>query len=330
MNPLRRLIPPFLVLLIIITVGISGYMFIEGWEFLDALYMIVITLFTVGFNEVHDLSRFGEMLTMLIIICGVGTAIYTVGQFGEMMIEGQIFGYRRKKRMEKKIKDMKGHYIICGFGRVGHQVADELKNDQIQYVVVDKKPHTSDELEPCGIPYIIGDATTNGVLKDAGLEKAKGLISCADSDMENVFVTLSARAANPDIYIVARASGKDAEEKLKMAGANRVISPYFISGRRMAGLAVKPVTSDFLDTVMHGEHLAFSLREINVPEKSAMVNKSLAKAEIRQKSGATVLAIRKADGGFNLQPLANSTVEAGDILIVIGTHEQLDLLDKMV
>ncbi len=330
MNPLRRLIPPFLVLLIIITIGISGYMFIEGWDFLDALYMIVITLFTVGFNEVHDLSRFGEMLTMFIIVCGVGTAIYTVGQFGEMMIEGQIFGYRRKKRMEKKIKDMKGHYIICGFGRVGHQVGDELKNDQIQYVVVDKKPGTSDELEPTGIPYIVGDATTNGVLKDAGLEKAKGLIACADSDMENVFVTLSARAANPDIYIVARASGKDAEEKLKMAGANRVISPYFISGRRMAGLAVKPVTSDFLDTVMHGEHLAFSLREISVPKKSLMVDKSLAEAEIRQKSGATVLAIRKADGGFNLQPLANSTVEANDILIVIGTHEQLDLLDKMV
>jgi len=330
MNPLRRLIPPFLVLLIIIVVGISGYMFIEGWEFLDALYMIVITLFTVGFNEVHDLSRFGEMLTMFIIVCGVGTAIYTVGQFGEIMIEGQIFGYRRKKRMEKKIKDMKGHYIICGFGRVGHQVADELKNDQIQYVVVDKKPQTSDELEPGGIPYVLGDGTTNGVLKEAGLEKAKGLIACADSDMENVFVTLSARAANPEIYIVARASGKDAEEKLKMAGANRVISPYFISGRRMAGLAIKPVTSDFLDTVMHGEHLAFSLREINIPVKSPMVKKSLAEAEIRQKSGATVLAIRKADGGFNLQPLANSIVEAGDILIVIGTHEQLDLLGKMI
>jgi len=329
MNPFKRLIPPFVILAIIITVGILGYTLVEGWSLLDAVYMLVITLFTVGFNEVHDLSRFGEMLTMFIIVCGVGTAIYTVGQFGEMIVEGQIFGYRRKKRMEKKIKDMKGHYIICGFGRVGHQVADELAANNIPYVVVDRKPETSAEMEPKDIPYVIGDATTNGVLKDAGLDKAKGLVACADSDMENVFVTLSARAANPDIYIVARASGKDAEEKLKMAGANRVISPYFISGRRMAALAVRPVTSDFLDTVMHGEHLAFSLREITVPERSPLLNKSLADAQIRQKSGATVLAIRKADGGFNLQPLAASIIEINDILIVIGTHEQLELLEKM-
>lgn len=330
MNPFRRLITPFIILLVIVTAGLAGYTSLEGWSLLEAAYMLVITLFTVGFKEVHELSSAGRILTMLIIVSGVGTAIYAVGQFGEMVIEGQIFGYRRKKRMEKKLKDMKNHYIICGFGRVGHQIANEFAGSNIPYVVIDIKPETANELDPKGIPYIIGDTTTNGKLEDAGIKKAKGLVACADSDMENVFVTLSGRAANPQIYIVARASGKDAEAKLKLAGANRVISPYFISGRRMAALATRPVASDFLDTVMHGEHLEFSLREITVPDKSALINKSLEESQIRQKSGATVLAIRKVDGAFNLQPLAVSKIEKGDILIVIGTIEQLELLGGMV
>jgi voltage-gated potassium channel len=330
MNPFRRLIPPFIILLIIVTIGIAGYTLMEGWSVLDSFYMLVITLFTVGFGEVHALSAGGKILTMLLIVSGVGTAIYTVGQLGEMIIEGQIFGYRRRKRMERKIKDMKDHYIICGYGRVGHQVAEEFESAKVSYVVIDIKPETAEELEPKGVPYIIGATSTDGKLEDAGVRKARGLIACADSDMENVFVTLSGRAANRDLYIVARASSKDAEQKLKLAGANRIISPYFISGRRMAALAIRPVAADFLDTVMHGEHLEFSLREIVIPERSRLMDKSLAEAEIRQKSGATVLAIRKADGAFNLQPLALSRIEKGDILVVIGTQEQLELLEKMV
>jgi len=330
MNPLKRLVTPALLLLGIATVGIIGYTTIEGWTVLEAAYMLVITLFTVGFKEVHELSSAGRILTMVIIVSGVGTAIYAVGQFGEMIVEGQIFGYRRRMRMEKKIKEMKNHYIICGFGRVGHQIAHEFEATDIPYVVIDIKPETADELEPKGTPYIIGDTTTNGKLEEAGVKKAKGLIACADSDMENVFVTLSGRAANNGLYIVARASGKDAEQKLKLAGANRVISPYFISGRRMAALAVRPVAADFLDTVMHGEHLDFSLREIPIPDKSPLMSKNLEEAKIRQKSGATVLAIRRADGAFNLQPLAVSKIEKGDILVVIGTVEQLELLEKMV
>ncbi|MBU0672201.1 MAG: NAD-binding protein [Candidatus Margulisbacteria bacterium] len=330
MNPFKRLIPPIVTLLIIVTVGIAGYTLIEGWSLLEAAYMLVITLFTVGFNEARELSAFGKILTMMLIISGVGTAIYTVGQLGEMVIEGQLFGYRRRKRMEKKIKDMKDHYIICGFGRVGHQIAAEFAAAKIPYVVIDIKPETAEELEPKGTPYIIGDTSTDGKLEEAGVKKAKGLVACADSDMENVFVTLSGRAASQDLYIVARASGKDAEQKLKLAGANRVISPYFISGRRMAALAIRPVAADFLDTVMHGEHLEFSLREISIPDKSPLMNKSLEDAHIRQKSGATVLAIRKSDGAFNLQPLAASKIENNDVLVVIGTLEQLDLLEKMV
>jgi len=330
MNPLRRLIVPGILLLTIITVGLVGYILIEGWSLLDALYMLVITLSTVGFKESHELSDAGRVLTMLLIISGVGTAVYAVGAFGEIIVEGQLIGYRRRRRMQKKIRDMKDHYIICGFGRVGHQVAAELKAENIPYLIIDPKEETAIELEPQGVPYLVGNASANGMLQKAGAEKARGLIACADSDEENVFVTLSARALNKDLYIVARASGRDTEEKLKIAGANRTISPYFISGRRMAALATRPVASDFLDMVMHGEHLEFNLREFPVKEKSHLIGKSLEDAQIRQKSGATVLAIRKADEAFNLQPIAVSKVEKGDILIVIGTQEQLELLEKMI
>jgi voltage-gated potassium channel len=330
MNPFRRLIIPGVLLIVIATVGLVGYTQIEGWSLLEALYMLVVTLSTVGFKEARELSDAGRILTMILIISGVGTAVYAVGTFGEMIVEGQIFGYRRKKRMERKIRDMKNHYIICGFGRVGHQVAKELSAEGIPYLIIDPKEETAEELEPLGIPYIVGNASANGMLSKARVEKAQGLIACADSDEENVFVTLSARALNRNLYIVARASGRDTEEKLKIAGANRTISPYFISGRRMAALATRPVASDFLDMVMHGEHLEFNLREFPVKDKSHLINKSLADAKIRQRSGATVLAIRKADGAFNLQPIAGSKVEKGDILIVIGTQEQLEILEKMI
>jgi voltage-gated potassium channel len=329
-NPLRQLILPLSLLFVIVSIGIAGYVYIEGWTFLEASYMLVITLFTVGFREVHPLSTFGHLLTMAIIIFGVGTALYTFSQIGEMVVEGHLLGYRRKKRMKKQIREMKDHYIICGYGRVGHQVAQEFEAARIDYVVIDNKPEVAEELELKGVPYIIGDLTTNDKLEEAGIKQAKGLVACADSDMGNVFVTLSARAANPNLFIIARGSTKDSEEKLRLAGANRVISPYFISGRRIAAMALRPVASDFLDMVMHGDHLEFSLRDINVGEHSSLANKTLAEGAIREKTGATVLAIRKNKSQFNIQPGGDSKIEPGDILIVIGTNEQLDKLEKII
>lgn len=303
---------------------------IEGWSFLDAVYMVIITLFTVGFQEMHELSSEARLFTIFIIVSGVGTAVYTAGQVVEIIVEGEILGYRRKRKMERKIREIKDHYIICGFGRTGHQVAKEFDTAKVPYVVVDRKPETAEELEPKGVPYVVGDVISDENLEEAGIRSAKGLVATADSDVANVYITLSARALNPDLYIVARASEIHTEEKLKMAGADRVISPYFISGKRMAAWATKPVTSDFLDMVMHGESLEFSLREITVSGSSSLIDKTLHEAEIRQKSGATVLAIRKEGGSFNLQPQSGSRIEKGDIFVVIGTQEQLDLLEEMV
>jgi len=317
-------------LAIIVVVGILGYTFIEKWSVLDSVYMIVITLFTVGFEEVHPLSSAGKIFTIFIVVGGVGSAIYAAGQVVEIIVEGEMTGYRKRRNMDKKIKEMKNHHIICGFGRVGRQVAQVFETWHVPFVVIDPKKESFDELEAKGVPVLIGDATEDNVLMAAGINRAKGLIACSDSDVANVYVTLSARQLNPSLNIVARASLKDTEKKLTMAGANKVISPYFISGVRMAAMATRPVAIDFLDLVTHSGLVDFSLFQTTVPTGSPLNGKSLAEADIRKISGALVLAIRKSDGSFDLHPTEVSKIYANDVLVVLGTQEQFDLLQKMV
>jgi len=329
MNPLRRIIPPLIVLISIITLATMGYTLIERWRLLDALYMVTITLATVGFREIHELSDAGRIITMLLIIFGVGTMAYTVGQVIEMMMEGQIVGYRRVRNMEKRISELKGHYIICGFGRVGHQVAQEFDAERIPYIVVDSKPGTAAELGDKNVPYIVGDMASDETLESAGIKHAKGLIACADSDTSNVYVTLSARVISPNLYIIARASTLDTEAKMKRAGANRVISPYFIAGNRMAAMALRPVAVDFLDTVMHSENVELELEEYKIDGSSKLVGKPLHELQLKQKTGATILAVKHNSGKFNLQPGANTVFSIGDVMVALGTEEQLEKLRKL-
>ena len=330
MHPLKKLVPAGIILLVVVFVGVSGYMLLEKWSFLDAIYMVVTTILTIGFQEVHKLSNAGRVLTIAISMSGVGTALYAATQVMEIIVEGEILGYRKRKKMDKRIMEMRDHFIICGFGRVGHQVAADFNVAKIPYVVIDSKPETVGELEPRGIPHLVADATSDEVLVEAGIHRAKGLVACSDSDVANVYVTLSARELNPELLIVARAAQRATEKKLKTAGANRVISPYLISGRRMAALAAKPVTSDFLDLVTHGGELEFRLHEVPIPANSPLIRKTLAEAEIRDRSGALVLAIHKAGGSFELQPRASSIMDQGDTLVVIGTQDQIESLEKMV
>jgi voltage-gated potassium channel len=305
-------------------------MLIEHWGLLDASYMVITTLFTIGFREVHPLSDGARIFTMFIAVGGVGTALYAAGQAIEVIVEGELRGYRKRRLMHRQVMQMKDHYLICGYGRVGHQVATEFSAADIHYVIIDTKPETAAQLEPNGVPHILGDATSDEILEEAGIRRAKGLVACSDSDVVNVYVTLSARALNPHLYIVARAGQQETEKKLKMAGANRVISPYYISGRRMASLVTQPVTSDFLDMVAHGGELEFRLYEIRVPARSRVAGRTLADAEIRTRSGALVLAIRKENGAFDMQPNAASMVGKGDTLVVIGTPEQIEALETML
>ena len=330
MNPFRRLLPLGIILLGVIVIGIGGYVWLEHWTILEATYMVVITLFTIGFEEVHPLSNAGRELTMFIAVAGVGTAIYAAGRAAEIIVEGEMFGYRKRAKMNKRIREMKNHYIITGFGRVGHQVAADFDAGKQPYVVIDSKPDTIRELEPKGVPHFVGDATLDETLEEAGIRRAKGLVACSDSDVANVYVTLSARALNPSLYIVARAAQAETEKKLRMAGANRVISPYLISGRRMAAMAVRPVTSDFLDMVTHGGDLEFRLHEIPIPAHSPLDSQTLSDAQIRTRTGAVVLAIHGRGGTFELQPHATSVLKGGDTLVVIGTQDQIESLEKML
>jgi voltage-gated potassium channel len=330
MNPFRRLVPALLALLVILVIGVTGFVLFERRPMLEAVYLVVVTLLTIGFDQVHPVSGSGRVLTIFIAVCGVGTALYAAGQVVEIIIEGEILGYRTKRKMEQRIADMRNHYIICGFGRVGHQVAADFASAGTPYVVIDSKVQTTAELSPRGTPHIVGDATSDEILEEAGISRARGLVACSDSDVANVYVTLSARALNPTLYIVARASQPETEKKLRMAGANRVISPYVMSGRRMAAMVTRPVVSDFLDTVTHGGELEFRLHEMTIPAGSPLAGRTLADAEIRLKSGALVLAIHRADGGFSLQPNAASVLGAGDVLVLVGTQEQIDALERLL
>jgi voltage-gated potassium channel len=328
-HPFRRLIPAITFLAVIFVFGILGYTFIEKWTLLESVYMVVITLSTVGFRELHPLSPVGEIFTMFIIVGGVGSALYAAVRVVEIIVEGEMTGYRKRRNMDKKIRELKDHYIICGFGRVGHQVASVFETSKVPFVVIDPKKESREELEPKGVPVMLGDATDDAVLLAAGIHCAKGLIACSDSDVANVYVTLSARQLNPVLNIVARASLKDTEKKLTMAGANRVISPYFLSGVRMAAMATRPVACDFLDLVTHGGLVDFRLFQITVPSGSPLNRKTLGESNIRNASGALVLAIRKSDGTFDLHPRKTSRIDTDDVLVVLGTQEQFDLLQKM-
>ena len=231
--------------------------------------------------------------------------------------------------MQKQISELKGHYIICGYGRVGHQVAKEFDAEHIHYIVVDSKPETASELGDRNIPCIIGDMAADEILESASIMKAKGLIACADSDTANVYVTLSAREMNPNLYIVARASTIVTEAKMMRAGANRVISPYFIAGNRMASMALRPVAVDFLDMVMRSENVELELEEYKIDGGSKLTGKTLSELQIKQKTGATILAIKQGSGKFNLQPGAATVIGHGDVMVALGTSQQLESLRKM-
>lgn len=329
-NPLIRLIIPGLLILAIIIAGTIGYVKLEGWGIFESLYMVVITLSTVGFGEIHQLNTAGRLVTMSIIVFGIGTVGYTVGQIVEIIVEDQVGGYRRRRKMEKKIANFKNHYIICGFGRVGHQIAREFAGAKINYVVIDNKPETTAELAGSSIPFFVGNMTTDKILLDAGIKNAKGLVAAADSDTDNVFVTLSARVLNPRLFIIARTGTVEAEEKLKKAGADRVISPYFIAGKQMAAMATKPTAIDFFDSIIHNGHLQVAMSEFKVGNNCQLVNKSLKDSQIRQKSGAYIVTIKKANGQLEMQPTANSKIEPGDILVAIGTADQLSGLEDVI
>jgi voltage-gated potassium channel len=327
----RRIERALLALGAITVIGVVGYMVFEGWSFTDSLYMTVITLTTVGYREVRPLDTTGQLWTMVLLITGVGTLFYAAVSSVELVVEGAIRGYFGRRRMQAAIGKLDGHYILCGYGRVGRQVAREFAREGVPFVVVDQEPRTIEECLVEGYLALLGEASDDTVLEEAGIRRARGLVAAVDSDADNVFVVLSARKLNPNLNIVARASSDESAAKLETAGADRTLSPYAVGGRRLASLATQPLVVDFLDIVTRGEKgLEFRLEEFGVPEDSFIAGQTIGELRIGERTGAMILATRNSEGTFDTSPSASDRIRAGDTLIVLGTREQISRLEHIM
>jgi voltage-gated potassium channel len=319
---LRRIRLALVLVLGVIIAGTIGYL-VLGFSLLDALFQTVTTITTVGFREVHPLDTAGMIFTIVLILAGTGTALYAFGLILEMLVEGHLRHHIERRRMERNIARMNGHTIVCGWGRVGRAVSIYLAGQDTEVVVVD---HDPDRVTGIDFPTIVGDVTDDDVLRRAGLMRAKALVAAINTDAENVYVTLSARALRPDLVIVARARTEDSEPKLLRAGATRVVNPQRIGGQRIAAAAAQPNVVEFLDVVMHDGSLEFRLEEVSIRSGSRLAGRTLRDASLGETTGALVLALRGSDGAFIANPPMQTPIEAGQVLIAIGTEQQLSSL----
>lgn len=312
----RRIRWPALGLALALVYGVAGYMLLEGWRFLDALYMTVITLTTVGFREVRTLDDGGIVFTLTVITIGVGLVLTTVTVVAQWVLEGQWGERTRRHRMQRRIDDLTGHFIVCAYGRVGRAVARELEDEGASFVVVDPDERLVERMRDDGVPHLIDDPTHEAVLRTAGVDRARGLVCAVDSDATNVYIALVARALNPDLFIVARASEPGSDQRLLRAGANRVVSPFVSSGRHMALVAMRPSAEDVVALGTSG-HASMALEEVRVEPGSALDGVS-----IGQGLGSTpVLAIRHMGGQITPNPGAELHLRQGDLVLLLGESE---------
>jgi len=314
-------------IVLVVAVGTLGYVIIEGWGFYDSLYMTIITLSTVGFGEVHILTSEGKIFTIILILFGVGTAAYGFGVLGQFVVEGELRKILGKRKMEKQIKKLKNHYIICGYGRVGGQVCREFKSRGASLIVVENDINHLEALAKTDLIFVQGDATDDETLKTAGIKRAKGLVSTIASEADNVYVTLSARHLNPDLVITCRADSKEAERNIRRAGADRVVSPHIIGGMRMALATLRPNVVDFLQVAGFEEGIGISIEELLIKENSPLAGHTLRELDLRAKYGLTVMGIRKPEGKMVRNPSAETLLEPGDIIILLGESNQLERLE---
>ena len=301
--------------------GTAGYAIVEHFGFLDALFMTVITVTTVGYEEVHPLDAAGQVFTITLIVLGVVTFLYTFGVIVEQLSSGRWQSYRRYRRMDAELGALRDHIIVCGYGRTGAQVVRDLEQARHQYVVIEFNPAPLEAVQRDERLCVVGDAANDEVLHRAGIDRARALVSAVDSDERNVYIVLTARSLQPDLYIVARSSYPDSIPKLHRAGANRVVSPYITSGRRMAALALQPAVVDVVDMVLGGEGSAMAIEELVVPGAGVATTA----AELRR-SGAVLLAVRSTDGGLSVGPDDDSRLSGGDLIVAMGTPPQLEAL----
>jgi voltage-gated potassium channel len=321
----RRLTGALIALLVVLIVGTIGYI-VLGFGALDAAYQTVTTVSTVGFREVEPLSDAGKAFTIVLIVAGVGTALYTLSALVETLVEGRLMELLGRRRMDKSIAALHDHVIICGWGRVGRAIAQEVAEAGRELVVVELDPNRLPE----SFHHVVGDATDDEVLRSAGIERAASLVAAVVSDAANSFITLSGRALKPDLFIVGRVRSDDSGDKLLRAGADRVVNPQVIGGARMAAFVLHPHVAAFLDVAMHERNIEFRLEEVAIAPGSPLLGRTLEESRLREHTGALVLALRDPDGSFHTNPPADTPLTAEQVIIAIGTQEQLEALTRFV
>lgn len=326
----RNVLLPLVLLAAVLLLGSIGYSLIEGWSLPDSLYMTVITIATVGFKEVRDLSEAGKFYTIGVILIGVGVVGFSLSNFTAFLVSGQVREMMRAGKMQKQIAKLKNHFIVCGAGKMGYEAVHELVAEGKDVVVVDSDPGKVQKLEEEGIAALSGDATDDDVLRRAGVERARGLLTTLPSDADNVFVSLSARGLNPSLLIIARGAEELSEGKLLRAGANRVILPYQIGGRRMAAILVRPEIVDFLDVMMGKDELSLRMEIVRVGEGSSLSGRSLKESNIRRETGgALVMGLLRKEGELIPNPGRGTVILSGDRLLVLGHADQIQQLEVL-
>jgi voltage-gated potassium channel len=307
----------------IIISGTVGYCLIEGMPAFDAFYMTMITISTVGFSEIKPLSPAGRLLTIFIIVSGISVLTYSLGQVARIFVEGEIRQILGRRKLEKKIAELKNHYIICGFGRIGSTIAKELAAENIPFIVIEQAPERIEQIDASHYFYLNMDATADTTLLRAGLHNAKGLVTAVSSDADNVFIALSAKGLRPDIFILARASDTKNEDKLLRAGASRVVCPYQMGGRRMAEILRRPTVVDFIDNTMVNSELDLKMEEAVIGPSSPFIGKTVVTSNIRQNFGVIIVAIKKVTNEMIYNPMPSEILDAGDVIVVIGKKDGL-------
>jgi voltage-gated potassium channel len=316
-------------LLIIIIVGTFGYHLIEGWNFLESLYTTIQTISTVGYGDYTPQTGEGKLFTIILIIFGVGTMLYTVGMLAETMVEGRLRALAGKGKQGKMIEKIKNHYIICGCGRIGQLICRELKADKMDFVVIDSDPEVIQKIEEEGFVYYRGDATQDKSLLGAGIKRAKGIVCVLPTDAENLYVILTAKELNPNIYVLSRSEEEESEHRLLRAGADRVMSPYILGGMRMAMAILRPAMLDFIEITTSRQSLELRMEEMSVCDGSPIIGKSLEESEIRHNFGLIIVAVKKDSGKMIFNPLANYVIEKGDKLIAMGEDDNVSRFTKV-
>jgi voltage-gated potassium channel len=330
----RRFVPPLrgpglaVALLVAVLVGGTlGYVVIEGWSVWDALYMTVTTVTTVGFREVRPLSFWGQAFTLLLVLGGVGTALYAFSTVTHIIVEGGWDRFLRQRRFNRMIDTLTDHFIVCGYGRIGSIIAEQFHRQKVPFVVIETDPERVQSAQARGFAAVQADASDEETLKHVGIHRARGLIAAVGTDAENVYAILTARVLRPDLFIVGRAESEDSLRKLNRAGADRVISPYRIGAAQMAQTALRPAVVDFVELATGTDNLELSIEQVAIGNGSSLADRSLVEANLRQRFGVIVVSIQRAEGKMEFNPPPEAVMRVGDQLVVLGPSPSLKQLE---